>query len=65
MPTAGLAVFQSQDYKLSCRVYEADKHESLHWVKSSVTPLCNTPDETLPGDMFWFPRPTFPVPGTH
>ena len=30
MPTAGLAAFQAHEYKLPCRVYEADKNVSLH-----------------------------------
>ena len=32
---------------------------------ASVTPLCNTPGKTLPGDIFVSPRTTFPLPGTH
>ena len=30
-----------------------------------ITPLCNTPGETLPGDIFVSPRTTVPLPGTH
>ena len=29
------------------------------------TPFCNTPSETLRGDIFVSPQTTFPLPGTH
>ena len=40
-----------------------DQHIKLK--PQNKIPVCNTPGETLPGDIFVSPQTTFPLPGAH
>ena len=47
---------------ISPKVVNTPKVLNTHY---TGTPLCNTPSETLPGDIFVSLRTTFPISGTH